>query len=365
MKKALLSIFILSSLLLHSQNEKVLLNESFTNNSNNWEVSTKKDWSSSINNGNYILSNNKTNYVSYFKPNNLFLNNKQNYEIEANIKFSISENNSSSGLILIYDEQHKEDGLMLTGYLIMITKSSDEYYLHLNKSDGSNINYLEKLNDFNINKTHNIRIKINNNTPVIKVFINNELIFENYIPLFNFHNVGFYQNGKVSTIVNDIKVKASIENNNKFTFDVTDMVWNNSLKSLEILRGSQYFTELTGYVPEALLFDDYNYQFNKFKEKLLIDDNCSNFQTLPLEDGTYDAFILKYRSNRIFTLVSKDNTFIATSVTFSDPNKAFEFYNLYSKAKAFKIESNRAYLPSNPMKAIMLNKEENSVQIFY
>lgn len=366
MKKITLAFIILNSSLIFSQAENIVINESFSNNSNNWVLSTKNHWNSSINNGSYNLSNNNSDKTSYFKPKNLFLNNKQNYEIETNIKFTLSENNSSSGLIFICDEQVKNDSYsLLLGYLVMVMKYNDEYFLHLNKADWSGFNYYEKLNNFDISKTHNLKIIVDNETPAFRIFIDNKLVFEKKFPLFNFNNIGFYQMGKVSMVVNDIKIKTSNSENSKFMFDQTDLVYNESKNITNTLKGSQYLTDLTKYVPKGILFDDYNNQFKRFKEELLIDENCENFNTIPTKDEVNDAFIFNYKSNKFFTLVSKENTFIATSITFSAPNKAVEFYNLYSKSKGYKIGPERAYLPINEMKAIMLNKEENSVTIFY
>lgn len=364
MKKIILAFLILNSSLIFSQAENIVINESFNNNSNNWVISSTSDWSSFIKDGSYNLSNNISNKTSYFKPENLFLNNKKDYEIETNIKFNVLENNASGGIIFISDEEISNNSYSLKlGFCVVISKYNNEYFLYLNKTDWSGFNYLQKLDNYDINKINNLKITIDNGNPTFKVLVNNKLVFENNFPLFNFNNIGFYQMGNISMSIHDIRVKTSNLPYNEMVIDQMDLVYNQSKNINNILIGSQYLGELTKYVPKAILFDDYNFDFKKFKEELMIDENCENFNTIKSGDSSINIFYFNYKSNTIKLGVEKENKFSSIKIIFSAPNKAIEFYNLYSKAKRFKIEQDKAYLPANYEKGIILLKEENSVLI--
>jgi hypothetical protein len=366
MKKIILYFGLLNCYITFSQNLKTVLNESFDNNSNKWEISEKKYWKTFISNGSYFLSNNELEKFSYFKGNNLNINNKEKYEIDVNLKINTLEENSFVGLIFINDEKNEKNNyFLLQGYMLMFLKYQNDYFLHLNKYDHSGYNFDVKLNNFDINKTHNIKVIIDNSIPKTSIFIDNSLVLEKDFPLFNFNNIGFSQVGKVSMKVNDLKIKTSINENNDFMFDIIDKIYVKSKNTSITLKGSHYVEQLLNYVPTAILQDDFEGQFNRFKDELLIDENCVNFKTTPTNDGINDAFTFDYKTNKVFTLVSKENTFIATSITFAEPNKAIEFYNLYSKSKGFIIKNERAYFPNNEMKAILLTKEDNRVTIFY
>ncbi len=366
MKKILITLSILNAFFLFSQEMSTVIDENFDNNNNNWEISTKNYWSSTIKNGKYLLKNNDANMTSYFKQKKMLLRNKLRYELNFNFKINLIENNSSAGLILLNDENIENDSYsLILGYSIIFVKYDNKFYLNLNKSDLTGYDYIEELQNFDTNKTHNIKIIINNETPKTSILIDNKLILEKQFPLFNFHNFGFYQLGKVSMEIDNISIRTSKEENRKFMYDVMDKIYNSDINTMNILKGNQYINELTKYVPKAILYDDYDSDFIRFKKEFSIDENCENFKTTPEKDNINNIFSFYYKSNLIYTLVSKQNTFTTSSVVFKTQNNAVNFFNLYSKAKGFKIENERAYLPLNSMKAIILNKDKNSVTIFY
>lgn len=366
MKKTLITLSILNSFFLFSQELKTVLNEQFDNNYNNWEISTKKYWSSSIKNGFYSLTNDDSNMTSYFKPKGLLLRNKLQYELNINLKINLIENNSSAGLILLNDENIKDGNYSLNlGYSILFVKHDNKFYIHLNKTDWSGYDYIQELENFDTNKNHNFKIKINNDIPKTSILLDNKLILEKQFPLFNFYNIGFYQLGKVAMEIDNLSISTSNEENDRFMYDIIDKIYNHGDNTMNILKGNQYINELTKYVPKAILFDDYEGDFNRYKKEFSIDENCENFKTTPDKDGINDIFSCNYKSNLIYTLASKQNTFSSTAIVFKTSNSAFDFFNLYSKAKGFQIENDRGYLPINSMKAIILNRENNSVTIFY
>lgn len=366
MKQIIFFSLFLNSFLIFSQTENIVINESFDNNFNNWEISSSDHWDATINKGNYNLSNTSSDKTSYFKRKNISINNKREYSIETNIKFDFLNNESAAGLIFINDEEISDNNYsLLLGYLLLITKFNDDYYLRLNKSDWSSLDWGKKINNFDSSKTHNLKVKINNDIPLMEILIDNVTIFKEEVPLFNFSNIGFYQMGKVSMVVDDIKVKTSNLENTRFLFDISNNIYNHSTKKFNTLKGYQYIAELTKYVPKAVLIDDYYYEFQLYKKELLIDENCTNFKTIPTKNEKQEHFSFLYKTNLFFSTVGENKYFNDITIKFSDPNKAVEFYNLYSRAKQLTIEGEIAFYPLNKNKGIMINKENNWVTIFY
>lgn len=366
MKQIIFISLFFNSFLIFSQTENVVINESFDDNSNNWKTSSSDYWNATINNGSYNLSNTRSDKTSYFKREKISINNKKEYTIETNIKFDFLEHESAAGLIFINDEEISNNNYsLLLGYLLLITKFNDDYYVRLNKSDWSSLDWGKKLENFDSSKIHNLKVKINNEIPLMEILIDNVLIFKEQVPLFNFSNIGFYQMGKVSMVVNDIKVKTSNLENTNFLFDISNNIYNRSTKTFNILKGYQYITKLTKYVPKAVLIDEYYYDFQLYKKELLIDENCTNFKTYPTENENLEHFSFTYKTNVFFSTVEKSKHFIEVSIKFNDPNEAVQFYNLYSKAKQLTNEGELAYFPLNKNKGITLNKENNWVTIFY
>ena len=349
-----------------SQELKTVIKDSFNNNINKWQISEKNHWKSNIVNGSFNISNIKSDEFAYFRTNNFNLKNKEKYDIEMNFKVSLLENQSSCGIIFINEESNTSGIFTLfAGYLINIAKFENDYYVDLNKYDQTGFNHYERIENFDTNKIHNLKILIDNSKPLVSIILDNKKIIEREFPLFNFDNIGFNLINKSTLIINDIIIKTGINENKRFMYDINDIVFDETNEKSYTLKGNNYSKELEKYVPRTLLIDDFKGDIFPFKEELMTNEKCYNFKTVPDKEGYNDIFSLYYKSNLIYTLVSKKNTFTTTAVIFKNPNDSLIFFNLYSKAKGFKIENERAYSPINEMKAIMLNKEKNSVTIFY
>jgi len=359
MKKIILLLGVLISTPCFSQNLITALNEDFKNNINNWNINSN----SSISNGFYSLSNLDRSKTSCYLSKNLNLKNKEVYEIETNLKIKLSENSSSAGIIFVNDII--EELNMPIGYLILFIKYNDDYYLYLNKDDGTSFHISQKLENFDINIKHNLKIVINNAKPKITVYVDYKKIIENEAPLFNFSDVGFYQISKSEMIIDNIIVKCSTKKQDIFQYDIYDRVYEKNSKSLLTIKGNYYTRELLKYVPKAILFDFFEDDFNTFKNEIIVNDKCYNFKTSPSNNVGEFEFSFDYESNKFFTLIHKSNVFSAVLISFSKPNDSRNFYNLYRKAKGFVSDTDdRAYYPTNVMKSILLNKD-NTVTIFY
>lgn len=361
MKKIILILGVLNSLFCFSQELKTALNEDFKNNINNWNVSSinKK---ATVSNGSYNLFNDEGNSSCHL-PKNLNLNNKELYEIETNFKIKLSENSSSAGLIFVNDIIKEKN--MPIGYLILFAKFGNDYYVYLNKDDGTSFQITKKIENFDINIRHNLKVIIDNTKPKITVIVDSKKLIENEAPLFNFSNIGFYQISKSEMIIDDIIVKCSDKKQHNFLYDVYDRVYEKNTKSLLTIKGNYYTNELVKYVPRTVLLDVYEDNFNTFKNEIIVNDKCSNFKTIPSKSIGEREFSFDYETNKFFTIVDKSNLFSAVLISFSKPNDSINFYNLYRKAKGFVSDTNhRAYYPTNPIKSILLNKD-NTVTIFY
>jgi hypothetical protein len=361
MKKIILIMGVLNSLLCFSQELKTALNEDFKNNINNWNVCSVNK-KATVSNGSYNLFNEEGN-SSCRLPKNLNLNNKELYEIETNFKIKLSENSSYAGLIFV-NEIIKEINMPI-GYLILFAKFGNDYYIYLNKDDGTSFQITNKIENFDPNVRHNLKVVIDNTKPKITVFVDSKKLIENEVPLFNFSNIGFYQISKSELIIDNIIVKCSEKKQNNFLYDIYDRVYEKNTKSLLTIKGNYYTNALLKYVPKTVLLDVYEDDFNTFKNEIIVDDKCYNFKTRPSKSIGELEFSFDYESNKFFTIVHKSNLFSAVLISFSNLNDSKNFYNLYKKAKGFVSDTDdRAYYPTNSMKAILLNKD-NTVTIFY
>lgn len=358
MKKIILLFGVLNSLSLFSQDLNTVINEDFKNNINNWNINSK----ASISNGSYNLLNGEGNSSCHL-PKNLNLNNRELYEIETNFKIKLSANSSSAGLIFVNDIIKEVN--MPIGYLILFVKSGNDYYLYLNKDDGTSFQITKKIENFDTNIKHNLKIVIDNTKPKITVFVDSKKIIENEAPLFNYSNIGFYQISKSEMIIDNIIIKSSTKEQTIFQYDIYDCVYEKNTKSLLTIKGNYYTEELMKYVPKIILFDVFEDDFSTFKKEILVSDKCHNVKTKPSKGTGEMEFSFDYESNNFFTLVHESNLFSAVIISFSKPNDSRNFYNLYRKAKGFVSDTDdRAYCPTNSMKAILLNKD-NTVTIFY
>lgn len=189
--------------------DKILFQEEFNNNNQNWLLANEAEATARIANGKYILEHISPNGAQLFFNNNVRFNPNQNFEITTHLKQLAGNQQYGYGLVW---------GAKNGNNFFAFTISSDGKCNIYRFEEGEFINIrpwvrlgnqiVKPLGDINL-----LRIKKQENR--MSFFINNELIHTADYHPFMGNQLGFVLNSKMKVVVGDVMIKRPLEDAEK------------------------------------------------------------------------------------------------------------------------------------------------------
>lgn len=200
--------FIFTNLFLFAQEETILINETFDDNSLNWYQADNENISCKVSGGHYVFKNKTTTSRWIFTSINDLNADEENFTIEMKIKATLGDKNLAYGMLFsLYTngEDYQQFFVTANGQLKINHFYSKKDHLKINYLDNKSINKgLKKYNTLKVVKTGHI----------LTYYVNDEEVYKGGSYSYFGNRIAFFTGGLMEIQVDELKITKSPRNLN-------------------------------------------------------------------------------------------------------------------------------------------------------